>query len=79
MKVFNKVMVVTGAGGEIGREFVFQILERGAKVAAISSVIPSTSRNWAPLADVNARSASGPSLVVRIGKNLNKKSLTSLS
>jgi short-subunit dehydrogenase len=35
MKVFNKVIVVTGAGGGIGRELVVQLLEKGAKVAAI--------------------------------------------
>jgi short-subunit dehydrogenase len=35
MKVFNKVIVVTGAGGGIGRELVNQLLEKGAKVAAI--------------------------------------------
>ncbi|MCM3763744.1 SDR family NAD(P)-dependent oxidoreductase [Neobacillus niacini] len=35
MKVFNKVIVVTGAGGGIGRELIRQLLERGAKVAAI--------------------------------------------
>ncbi|TDL71045.1 SDR family NAD(P)-dependent oxidoreductase [Rhodococcus qingshengii] len=35
MKAFNKVIVVTGAGGGIGRELVCQLLEKGAKVAAI--------------------------------------------
>lgn len=35
MKVLNKVIVVTGAGGGIGRELVCQLLEKGAKVAAI--------------------------------------------
>jgi short-subunit dehydrogenase len=35
MKVFDKVIVVTGAGGGIGRELVSQLLEKGAKVAAI--------------------------------------------
>jgi short-subunit dehydrogenase len=35
MKVSNKVIVVTGAGGGIGRELVCQLLEKGAKVAAI--------------------------------------------
>ncbi|MFS0776684.1 SDR family NAD(P)-dependent oxidoreductase [Neobacillus sp. 3P2-tot-E-2] len=35
MKVFNKVIVVTGAGGGIGRELVSQLLEKGAKVAAV--------------------------------------------
>jgi short-subunit dehydrogenase len=35
MKVLNKVIVVTGAGGGIGRELVGQLLEKGAKVAAI--------------------------------------------
>ena len=35
MKVFNKVIVVTGAGGGIGRELVCQLLDKGAKVAAI--------------------------------------------
>jgi short-subunit dehydrogenase len=35
MKVFNKVIVVTGAGGGIGSELVCQLLEKGAKVAAI--------------------------------------------
>jgi short-subunit dehydrogenase len=35
MKISNKVIVVTGAGGGIGRELVDQLLEKGAKVAAI--------------------------------------------
>ncbi|MEC1525970.1 SDR family NAD(P)-dependent oxidoreductase [Neobacillus niacini] len=35
MKVSNKVIVVTGAGGGIGRELVRQLLEKGARVAAI--------------------------------------------
>lgn len=35
MKVSDKVIVVTGAGGGIGRELVRQLLEKGAKVAAI--------------------------------------------
>jgi short-subunit dehydrogenase len=35
MKVYKKVIVVTGAGGGIGRELVGQLLEKGAKVAAI--------------------------------------------
>ncbi|MFC4799395.1 SDR family NAD(P)-dependent oxidoreductase [Neobacillus sp. GCM10023253] len=35
MKVFNKVIVVTGAGGGIGKELVRQLLGKGAKVAAI--------------------------------------------
>jgi short-subunit dehydrogenase len=35
MKVFNKVIVVTGAGGGIGRELVLLLLEKGARVAAV--------------------------------------------
>lgn len=35
MKVSNKVIVVTGAGGGIGRQLVSQLLEKGAIVAAI--------------------------------------------
>ncbi len=35
MKVPNKVIVVTGAGGGIGRELVTQLLEKGASVAAV--------------------------------------------
>ncbi len=35
MKVADKVIVVTGAGGGIGRELVRQLLEKGANVAAI--------------------------------------------
>jgi NAD(P)-dependent dehydrogenase (short-subunit alcohol dehydrogenase family) len=35
MKVSNKVIIVTGAGGGIGRELVTQLLEKGARVAAI--------------------------------------------
>ncbi|MGN7296081.1 SDR family NAD(P)-dependent oxidoreductase [Ferdinandcohnia sp. SAFN-114] len=35
MKVSDKVIVVTGAGGGIGRELVRQLLEKGANIAAI--------------------------------------------
>jgi short-subunit dehydrogenase len=35
MKVFDKVIVVTGAGGGIGSELVCQLLEKKARVAAI--------------------------------------------
>lgn len=35
MKVTNKVWVVTGAGNGIGRELVLQLLQRGARVAAV--------------------------------------------
>lgn len=35
MKVHNKVIVVTGAGGGIGGELVLGLLKRGARVAAI--------------------------------------------
>ncbi|MFS0880590.1 SDR family NAD(P)-dependent oxidoreductase [Metabacillus niabensis] len=35
MKVSDKVVVVTGAGGGIGRELVFNLLSKGASVAAI--------------------------------------------
>lgn len=35
MKILDKVFVVTGAGGGIGSELVLQLLEGGAKVAAV--------------------------------------------
>lgn len=35
MKVQNRTIVVTGAGGGIGRALVLNLLERGAKVAAV--------------------------------------------
>lgn len=35
MKLVNKVIVVTGAGGGIGGELVLQLLKRGASVAAV--------------------------------------------
>jgi short-subunit dehydrogenase len=35
MKVQNKVIVVTGAGGGIGRELVLHLLSKGARVVAI--------------------------------------------
>ncbi|MEH7255667.1 SDR family oxidoreductase, partial [Neobacillus niacini] len=35
LKVLNKVIVVTGASGGIGRELVLQLLEKGARVAAV--------------------------------------------
>lgn len=35
MKVLEKVIVVTGAGGGIGRELVLNLLGKGAKVAAV--------------------------------------------
>lgn len=35
MKLANKVVVVTGAGGGIGGELVLQLLKRGAHVAAV--------------------------------------------
>ncbi|HWJ79609.1 MAG TPA: SDR family NAD(P)-dependent oxidoreductase, partial [Niallia sp.] len=35
MKVSDKVLVVTGAGGGIGRELVLNLLSKGASVAAV--------------------------------------------
>ena len=35
MKIKDKTIVVTGAGGGIGRELVLQLLGRGANVVAI--------------------------------------------
>lgn len=35
MKVLDKVIVVTGAGGGIGKELVFNLLSKGASVAAV--------------------------------------------
>jgi NAD(P)-dependent dehydrogenase (short-subunit alcohol dehydrogenase family) len=35
MKIYNKVIVVTGAAGGIGSELVCQLLDKGAYVAAI--------------------------------------------
>ena len=35
MNVQNKVILVTGAGGGIGGELVAELLQRGAKVAAV--------------------------------------------
>lgn len=35
MKLLNKVIVVTGAGGGIGRKIILQLLEKGARVAAV--------------------------------------------
>ena len=35
MKLRNKVVVVTGAGGGIGRQLVLQLIEKGAYVAAV--------------------------------------------
>ena len=35
MKVNGKVVLVTGAGSGMGREFVLELLRRGAKVAAV--------------------------------------------
>jgi FlaA1/EpsC-like NDP-sugar epimerase len=35
MKVSNKVIVVTGGGNGIGQELVLNLLNKGAKVAAV--------------------------------------------
>ena len=35
MKVNGKVIVVTGAGGGVGRELVLDLLKKGASVAAL--------------------------------------------
>lgn len=41
MNIHNKVIVVTGAGGGIGKELVLGLLEKGAKVAALDLRKPS--------------------------------------
>lgn len=55
MRVSEKVWVVTGAGSGMGRELVLQLLDRGARVAAVD-------RNPEGLAEVATTAAAGARL-----------------
>ena len=53
MNYSNKVVVVTGAGGGVGRELVLQLLEKGASVAAVdinTEALEKTRESAGPLA-----------------------------
>ena len=59
MRVSKKVWVVTGAGSGMGRELVLQLLDRGARVAAVD-------RNPEGLAEVATTAAAGPRLSTHV-------------
>ncbi len=53
MRVIKKVIVVTGAGSGIGRELTLQLLQKGAKVAALDISLEGLSKTVACAADLS--------------------------
>lgn len=58
MKLYDKVLVITGAGSGIGRELTLNIISKGGRVAGIDVTAKSVEQT-AALAGGDARSFAG--------------------